>query len=170
MAGRPLTPLSYAIGDRRGGRGGETRREDGGDPSAAAGRRSVGTEHRRVAILIARARVGLGAAMVVLGGPVATLAVGSRERGGRAALRLAGGRDVALGLGALTCLHERTQDAEWVSMGALVDGVDALVLFATPGLPRRSRLVGCLAAGCAVAGLLASWRLADERTERVALG
>ena len=129
----------------------------------------MGSEHRRLAVLIARARVGFGAAMVLLGGPVATLAVGSRDRGGRAALRLAGGRDVALGLGALTCLHERTQDAEWVSMGALVDGVDALVLFATPGLPRRSRLVGCLAAGCAVAGLVASWRLADERADRVAL-
>jgi hypothetical protein len=123
----------------------------------------VGDEHRRVALLIARARVGLGAAMVLLGGPVAGLAIGSRDPGGRAALRLAGGRDVALGLGALTCLKERTQDAEWVGMGALVDGVDALVLFATPGLPRRSRLVGCLAATCAVAGLAAAWRLADER-------
>jgi hypothetical protein len=126
---------------------------------------AVGDEHRRVAVLIARARVGIGAAMVVLGGPLATLAVGSRDRAGRTALRLAGGRDVALGLGALTCLHERTQDAEWVGMGALVDGIDALVLLATPGLPRRSRLAGCLAAACAAVGLLASRRLDDERTE-----
>jgi len=129
----------------------------------------VGGEHRRVAVLIARARVGIGAAMVLLGGPLAALALGARDRGGHAALRLAGGRDVALGLGALTCLHERTQDAEWVSMGALVDGVDALVLLVTPGLPRRSRLVGCLAAACAAAGLMASWRLADERAEPAAL-
>ena len=125
-------------------------------------------DHRQFAVLLARARVGFGAGML-LGGPVARLALGIRDRGGRAALRLAGGRDVALGLGALTCLRERTQDAEWVSTGALVDGIDALVLFLTPGLPRRSRLVGCLAAACAAAGLVASWRLADERTERAAL-
>ena len=120
-------------------------------------------QHRRVALLIARARVGLGAAMLVAAGPVAALAVGSRDRGGRAALRLAGGRDLALGLGAITCVRERTQDAEWVSMGALVDGIDAVVLLATPRLPARARLAGLSAAACAVVGLLAAQRLADDR-------
>jgi hypothetical protein len=123
----------------------------------------VPPKHRQVALLIARARVGLGAAQLVAAGPLAALAVGSRDRGGRAALRLAGGRDLALGLGALTCIHERTQDAEWVSMGALVDGIDGLVLLATPRLPTRARLAGLSAATCAVVGLLAAQRLADDR-------
>jgi hypothetical protein len=123
----------------------------------------VAPQHRQAALLIARARVGLGAAMLVAAGPLAALAVGSRDRGGRAALRLAGGRDLALGLGALTCIHERTQDAEWVSMGALVDGIDALVLLATPRLPTRARLAGLSAATSAVIGLLAAQRLADDR-------
>jgi hypothetical protein len=124
---------------------------------------SVSLEHRRLALLVARARVGIGAAMLLAAGPLAALAVGSADRGGRAALRLAGGRDVALGLGALTCLHERTQDAEWVSMGALVDGIDALVLLTTPRLPTRARLAGLAAGACAAAGLLAAQRLADDR-------
>ena len=129
---------------------------------------TIDDQVRRLAVLVARGRVGAGAAMLAAAGPLARLAVGGNQPGGRAALRFAGGRDLALGIGALTSVRESTHGPEWVSMGALVDGVDALVLFATPGLPRRSRLVGCLAAGCAVAGLLASWRLADERTERVA--
>ena len=129
------------------------------------GSRSASLDHRRLALLLARARVGIGVAMLVAAGPLTTLALGGGGRGGRAAVRLAGGRDVALGLGAVTCLHERTQDAEWVSMGALVDSVDALVLLTTPRLPIRARLAGLCAAACAVAGLLAARRLADDREE-----
>jgi hypothetical protein len=61
-------------------------------------------------------------------------------------------------------VKERTQDAEWVSMGALVDGLDALVLLGTRRLPLRARLVGLVAAVTAVTGLWVSQRLADERT------
>jgi hypothetical protein len=70
---------------------------------------------------------------------------------------------VALGLGAVACLRQRTQDAEWVGMGALVDGIDAIVLLATPRLPRRARLVGLSAATCAIVGLRAAQRLAEDR-------
>ena len=118
---------------------------------------------RRLAVLVARARVGAGAAMLVAAGPLARLAVGGDQPGGRAALRLAGGRDLALGLGALTGVREGTADAEWVSMGALVDGIDALVLLGMPRLPLRSRLVGLVAGVTAVAGWLTAQRLADAR-------
>jgi hypothetical protein len=118
---------------------------------------------RLVALLIARARVGLGAGLLVAAGPSARVALGGRTREARAALRLVGGRDLALGLGALTCVHERTLDAEWVSMGALVDGLDALVLLGTPRLPARSRLVGLVAAAAGLVGWLAAQRLADDR-------
>lgn len=120
-------------------------------------------DHRRLAVLTARARVGLGVAFLVTAGPLTRATFGSNSRDGRAALRLTGARDLALGLGALTTVKERTQDAEWVSMGALVDGIDAIVLLATRGLPRRARLVGVVAAITAVTGLRVSQRLADER-------
>ncbi len=118
---------------------------------------------RFVALLIARGRVGLGAALLVATGPLGRLMVGARTREARAAIRLAGGRDLALGLGALTCVHERTLDAEWVSMGALVDGIDALVLLGTPRLPVRTRLFGAGAAAAAFVGWRAAQGLADDR-------
>jgi hypothetical protein len=118
---------------------------------------------RRLALLVARARVGLGVGTLALPGTVSRASFGGDGRASRAAARLAGGRDVALGLGAVTCLREQTQDAEWVGMGALVDGMDALVLLFTPRLPTRSRLIGLGAAACAVAGLVAAQRLAEDR-------
>jgi hypothetical protein len=64
-------------------------------------------------------------------------------------------------------VHERTLDAEWVSMGALVDGLDAVVLLGTPRLPARSRLLGVFAAATAWVGWRASQRLADDREATV---
>jgi len=66
-------------------------------------------------------------------------------------------------------VKERTQDAEWVSMGAFVDGLDAVVLLATPKLPLRARVVGVVAAATAFAGWRLSQRLADERRDTDAL-
>jgi hypothetical protein len=133
----------------------------------AGGGVPVTDSHRRVALVIARARVGAGAAMLLAGRPLVRLAVGRDGAAAGAAMRLTGGRDLALGVGTLTCLHERTQDAEWVSMGALVDGIDAVVLLVTPKLPVRARLLGVVAAATAAAGLMAGRRLADERDAAV---
>ncbi len=121
-------------------------------------------DYRRLAVFTARARVGLGAALLVTAGPLTRVTLGSASGEARAAMRLAGARDLALGLGALTTVKERTQDAEWVSMGALVDGLDSLVLLGTRRLPIRARLAGIVAAVAAVTGLWVSQRLADERT------
>ncbi len=122
-------------------------------------------DRRRLAVVLARARVGVGAGLLVSAGLSARVALGRSNREGRVALRLAGARDLALGVGALTSVKERTQDAEWVSMGAFVDGVDAVVLLATPKLPLRARFVGLAAATCAVAGWRLSQHLADERRD-----
>ena len=123
---------------------------------------------RRVATIIARGRVGAGAALLVAAGPCATLIVGENHPAVRAAVRFTGGRDLALGAGTLTCLHEHAQDAEWVSMSALVDGIDAVVLLATPGLPLRARLIGLVAGGAAIVGLVTARRVADERAAAIA--
>jgi hypothetical protein len=48
-------------------------------------------------------------------------------------------------------------------MGALVDGIDAVVLLVTPRLPWRSRLLGLVAGATAVAGWLTEQRLADAQ-------
>ena len=122
---------------------------------------TIDDQVRRLAVLVARGRVGAGAAMLAAAGPLARLAVGGNQPGGRAALRFAGGRDLALGIGALTSVRESTHGPEWVSMGALVDGIDAVVLLVTPRLPWRSRLFGLVAGAAAVAGWFAAQRLAD---------
>jgi hypothetical protein len=50
----------------------------------------------------------------------------------------------------------------------VADGVDALALLLTPGLPKRARLVGLFAAGGAVTGMKLAWDLADQRAREVA--
>ena len=47
-------------------------------------------------------------------------------------MRMVGVRDIALGVGAITNLKEEKEDAEWVSMGALADGGDAIALVLAP--------------------------------------
>ena len=84
-------------------------------------------------------------------------------------MRMVGVRDLAIGLGAVAGVRERTQAPEWLGWGAVADGVDALALLLTPGLPKRARLVGILAAGGAVAGMKLAWDLADQRARDQAL-
>ena len=77
----------------------------------------------------------------------------------------AGIRDLALGVGALTTLKERTQDAEWVSMGAVSDAFDGVVMCASRGLPMRARLLGAGAFGAGGYLLYLSRVLAAQRDE-----
>jgi hypothetical protein len=77
---------------------------------------------------------------------------------------MAGARDLALGLGAITCVKEGTRDAEWVGMGGAVDVVDGAALLLTRGLPFRARLVGVVALGAGIAGIACARALADARS------
>jgi peptide-methionine (R)-S-oxide reductase len=120
-------------------------------------------EPRMLALALARARVAVGAAGCALPGLAAAFAHGDRAPAARSLARMVGARDVALGLGALTSVKERTQDAEWVGTGAVVDVVDGLALLLTRGLPARARLMGLAAVACGAAGLAAARALADER-------
>jgi hypothetical protein len=123
-------------------------------------------DHRRVALVIARARAVNGLVMLVLPGVVGWLLFGAAGRRPipRALLRLVGIRDLVLGVGAITTLKERTMDAEWVGMGAAADAVDAIVNIATPGLGARARLVSLIGGGSAAVGLVSARALADART------
>lgn len=123
-------------------------------------------DHRRVALVIARARAVNGLVLLVLPGAVGWIVFGraGREPAARALLRLVGVRDLVLGIGAITTLKEQTMDAEWVGMGAVADAVDGVVSLATPGLAARARLVSLIGGGAAVVGLLASRALADARS------
>jgi len=66
-------------------------------------------------------------------------------------------------------VREDVQAAEWLGWGAVADGVDALALLLTPGLPKRARLAGLFAAGGAVAGMKLAWELADRRAREQGL-
>jgi len=122
-------------------------------------------DHRRFALVLARARAVNGLAMLALPGVVgwAVFGAAGKQPATRALLRLVGIRDVVLGIGAITTLKEHTMDAEWVGMGGVADAVDGVVSLVTPGLAPRARAVAFVGGGAAAVGLLASRALADER-------
>jgi hypothetical protein len=121
---------------------------------------------RQAALVLARARAVIGLAALFAPGLTNRLwlGAGASTPQGRALTRMLGVRDVALGVGALTSVKERTQGPEWLGMGALADGVDALVSFGVRGAPRRTRLVGIVAAVSALGAMKLSRDLADERS------
>jgi hypothetical protein len=122
-------------------------------------------DQRQVALILARARAIAGLTMLVAPGLVGRVMFG-RDGGApvsKALLRLTGVRDLALGVGAITTLKEQTMDAEWVGMGAVCDGVDAISLLVTPGISKTARAGSLIGAAGAVGGFLASRALADQR-------
>jgi hypothetical protein len=122
-------------------------------------------DNRQAALVIARTRAVIGLVSLTLPGLVnrVFLGAGAVTPHAKALTRMTGVRDVALGVGALTSVKENTQGPEWLSMGAVADGVDALVSFTMRGAPRRTRWIGVFAAGAAAISLKLSRDLADAR-------
>jgi len=120
-------------------------------------------DSRSTALVLARGRAILGLVMLVLPGIPARLAFGESSPRIRAMVRMLGVRDLILGVGALTTVKERTQDAEWVGMGAIADAVDGLVTLTSPRLPLRTRLIGPGALAAAVLGIKLARDFADAR-------
>ena len=118
---------------------------------------------RTAALVLARGRAVVGLVLLFVPGLAARLWFGESSPRIRALLRMVGVRDLVLGVGALTTVKERTQDAEWVGMGAIADAVDGLVTLTTSRLPFRGRLVGPTALGSAVIGIKLARDLADAR-------
>ena len=104
---------------------------------------------RQIATYLARVRVGFGVGMLLAPRLVLRTMVGPGASAPAVAPigRIAGIRDVVIGAGGSISLGERNGAANWVSMGAVCDVVDGMVLGATPGLPRRARLAGVAVAG-----------------------
>ena len=105
---------------------------------------------RKAALYFARGRSLLGLGLALLPGAATKIGVGKTSPPASALMRMVGVRDLAIGL------------------GAVADGVDALALLLTPGLPKRARLVGLMAAGGAAAGMKLAWDLADQRAREQA--
>jgi hypothetical protein len=123
----------------------------------------VDLDRRQIAVLIARGRVVLGLSALVAPGLAICALMGESTTTTRTLTRMLGIRDIVLGVGAITTLKERTQDAEWVSMGAVADSVDAVAGLFTPGIPVRARLMGVVAVASAAVGMDAARHFADER-------
>lgn len=124
-------------------------------------------DQRQVALVMARSRAVFGLVMLVVPGLGSRLLFGNARTnaGTRAALRIAGVRDLLMGIGAITTLKEQTMDAEWVGMGAIADAADGVILFATPGMNARARLAGIGAAATGALGLVISRAIADSRPQ-----
>jgi hypothetical protein len=110
---------------------------------------------RPVARLIAWGRIGIGAGTVLAPSLLARPWIGADAAapGSRLLARAMGGRDLALGVGALRGLGRSDGEARpWMALGGMADAVDALATMVAFGsLPRRRRWgILALTAGAAV--------------------
>jgi hypothetical protein len=121
-------------------------------------------ETRQLGTYLARGRVGLGIGAMVAPGTSISLAFGraANSPGARIVGRLMGVRDAVLGAGGSIAAGQHAGGGDWLSMMALCDGFDAIVMLATPGLPKRARVIGFLAAGSAFAHLYLAREIAAE--------
>ena len=121
----------------------------------------------RASVGIAAMRLALGAAALVAPGLAgrAWIGPGASGRDRAVALRALGGRDIALGAGALLSANAPgTELRRWVTLGATSDLVDTLATGVGFGaLPRRRRwLVLAACAGAATGGYLAAAGLRND--------
>ena len=126
-------------------------------------------DNRQQAIILSRARCIIGLSCVVAPSIVSRIFFGANDPNVRAITRFTGIRDLAIGVGSLTTLKEQTQDAEWVSMGAISDIVDGVVSMAQPGLKARARVIGAGAFGLGAYLLKLSKALDTERNAATAV-
>ena len=119
-------------------------------------------DRRTLARALALTRVGIGVGFLVA--PRVAVRVWTGERATVAsalAARSVGGRDLALGAGALAALSRGRDARTWLRAGAVADAADALGMLAGVGrLPRaRAALLLTSASVAAIAGLGLSGRL-----------
>jgi len=123
-------------------------------------------DHRTNVLAVARGRIVMGLLMLAVPGVVLRVLFGrhASTQSARVLARMFGAREIVLGVGTVTSVKERTQDAEWVSACAVADAVDGLVMAFSPGVPRRSRPAAVVGGVAAALGIRAARVFADERT------
>ncbi len=123
-------------------------------------------DHRTNVLGVARGRIVMGLAMLLVPGVMLRVLFGrhASTKSGRVMARMFGAREIVLGVGTVTSVKEGTQDAEWTSACAVADAVDGLVMALSPGVPRRSRPAAFVGGIAAVLGMQAARAFADERT------
>ena len=126
-------------------------------------RRRADPTARRVALAIGAARVGLGVGALFLTRPtLRALLFDETDGTGRALARLAGGRDLALGLATLAARGDDEALARLSLLAALLDGADAIAMSVSARDPQvRLAALGGVASGgaAAVAGIWSAARL-----------
>jgi hypothetical protein len=105
---------------------------------------------------IAAARIGIGAAAVLAPRPLLRLGTGAEPSPVAAgALRMVGGRDIALGLGLLLGMRRRPASGRgWLEAGLLADAVDLPAMLGMRDLKPAVRAVSALAAATGTASQL----------------
>ncbi len=118
---------------------------------------------RAGAIAIAITRIGIGVAAFTLTRPaLRTLGFGEPGPAATALARLAGGRDIALGVHALSVRNDRVALREASVLAAAVDAGDAIAFgaaIASPGFRRMAVMNAPAGVGGAVAGAWVAARL-----------
>jgi len=128
-------------------------------------RQHVEMDHRTNVLGVARGRIVMGLLMLAVPGVMLRVLFGrhASTRSARVLARMFGAREIVLGVGTVTSVKERTQDAEWVSACAVADAVDGVVMAFSPGVPSRSRPAAVVGGIAAVLGMRAARAFADER-------
>ncbi|HEY1914549.1 MAG TPA: hypothetical protein VGH27_03145 [Streptosporangiaceae bacterium] len=122
---------------------------------------------RRGATAVAAGRVAIGVVALVAPPVVARPWVGDAggTTEGRLLARTLGGRDLALGLGALAALTGQNAAGSavtWVGLAAVADVCDTVATAAAwRTLPATKWLVAATAAGAAAIGAVAAWSMVD---------
>jgi hypothetical protein len=127
----------------------------------------LGRDPREVALAIGVVRVGIGVVLVVAPGLFSRILGGVEPREDAiVAARIAGARDVGVGVGVIAAVRDGTDDEvrRWAVASAIADGLDAFS--SARGrrlrpLPRVASMTSGLAAaivGCATARALAEGR------------
>jgi len=116
---------------------------------------------RRLTLTLGAGRVALGAGALFVTGPtLKAMGFGGSDSSGRALAKLAGGRDLALGLLTLASRDDAAALRTVTLAAAVLDGADAfsLGLAARDGESRRAGLGGVASGGAAALAGAWAWR------------
>ena len=116
-----------------------------------------------VARLLAIGRILAGIAMLAVPGPLLAAAGMVSTGRNRLLVRMVGGRDLVLGVGAFQALASGRAPGPWVRAGAVADTVDAVAILSTADElgPAKAAAGLAVAGGAAVAGARAAADITD---------